>query len=149
MVTTARRATALYAAVFTSVGIFDAAVFFLLRNELPKIISNDDYVRSIATKSMKTVAVFQIIDAINVGANGVLRGLGRQSFAGIVVFPVNYLFAVPFAIWLELGSPDLKIDGTWIGLGLGLVISVSIICVYMKSMRWQDCVDSVKSREEA
>ncbi|KAK6080079.1 mate efflux family protein [Seiridium cupressi] len=149
LVSAARRATILYAAVFTIVGTFDAVVLFLLRNELPKIISSDEYVRSIAAAVMTTLAVFHIIDAISVGASGVLRGLGKQSFAGLVVFPVNYLFAVPLAIWLELGSPDLELNGTWMGLGLGGLVAVVIYCVYLKLMRWQDCVESAKSREEA
>jgi multidrug resistance protein, MATE family len=145
---TARRAAALYATVFTVIGIFDAIVMYLLRNELPKIISDDMVVRELATKAMASVAVFQIIDSINSGANGLLRGLGRQSIAAWVIFPVNYLAAIPFAVWLELGSPDMKLDGIWIGLGLGLVVSASIECLYMKLMRWQDCVESAKAREE-
>lgn len=145
---TARRAAALGAAVFTAIGFFDAAVMYLLRNELPKIFSDDAYVRELATGAMLSVAAFQIIDAINSGTNGVLRGLGRQSVAAWVIFPVNYLAAVPFAMWLELGSPQLGLHGIWIGLGLGLVVCASIECLYMKAMRWQDCVESAKMREE-
>lgn len=148
LVSTARRAAALYAVVFAGIGCLDAAVFFLLRHQLPKLISNDEYVQSLAATAMTTVAVFEIIDSLNVGMNGVLRGLGRQSFAGVVVFPVNYLFAVPLAIWLELGSPDLKLHGPWIGLGLGLLVTVGINCTYMKLLKWQNCVESAKSREE-
>lgn len=148
MVSTARRAAALYAAVFAFIGVLDGSIFFLLRHQLPRLITNDEYVQSLAATAMTTVAVFEIIDSLNVGMNGVLRGLGRQSFAGVIVFPVNYLFAVPLAIWLELGTPDLKLHGPWIGLGLGLVVSVTINCTYMKWLRWQDCVESAKSREE-
>ncbi|KAI0155571.1 mate-domain-containing protein [Pestalotiopsis sp. NC0098] len=148
LVDAARRAASIYAAVFTVVGIFDAAVMFLLRNELPKIFTEESHVRELCAQAMITVSVFQIIDSINSGTNGMLRGLGRQSVAGWIIFPVQYLFAVPLAAWLELGSPDLKLNGLWLGLAAGLTATALIECIYMKVTKWQDCVESAKSREE-
>ncbi|ETS86041.1 hypothetical protein PFICI_04066 [Pestalotiopsis fici W106-1] len=149
LVDAARRAASIYAGVFTVVGIFDAAVMLLLRNELPKIFTEDSNVRELCAEAMITVSVFQIIDSINCGTNGMLRGLGRQSIAGWIIFPVQYLFAVPLAAWLELGSPNLKLNGLWLGLAAGLVATAAMECIYMKVTRWQDCVESAKSREEA
>ncbi|KAI0882307.1 MATE efflux family protein [Annulohypoxylon maeteangense] len=147
LVKTARRAAVLYAVVCTIVGSVDGFIIFALRNQLLTFFSEDDVVCDIASKTMLTVAVFQIIDAIICCTNGLLRGLGRQSFAAWVVLAVNYLGAVPLAMWLELGSPALGLNGVWIGLGSGMVLTAVIEGAYMKSMRWQDCVASVKSRE--
>ncbi|KAL0944671.1 mate efflux family protein [Colletotrichum truncatum] len=147
LVPVARRATSLYAVVFTVVGILDGAILFLFRNQLGLIFSEDSTVQELATKSMLAVGAFQLIDSIICGCNGVLRGLGRQSVAACVVFAVNYLGAVPLAVWLELGSPGLELDGAWIGLGSGMVLIAIIECIYMKIIRWQDCVESVRSRE--
>ncbi|KAI1209264.1 MATE efflux family protein [Annulohypoxylon truncatum] len=147
LVTTAQRAAVLYAVVCTVVGSVDGLIILVLRNQLLTFFSEDDAVVGIASKTMLTVAAFQIIDAIICCTNGLLRGLGRQSFAACVVFVVNYLGAVPLALWLELGSPALELNGVWIGLGSGMVLTAVIEGIYMKSMRWQDCVASVKSRE--
>ncbi|KAJ9420232.1 hypothetical protein FOXG_03670 [Fusarium oxysporum f. sp. lycopersici 4287] len=144
----ARRAAILYTGVFTVVGILDGAFLYVLRNPLADMFSDDSTVRDLATGSMVAVACFQVIDSIICGTNGVLRGLAKQSVAAWVVLAVNYLAAVPFAIWLELGSPDLKLDGLWIGLGSGMVIIAIIECVYMKWISWQDCVNDVKERED-
>ncbi|KAL5620119.1 hypothetical protein FOBRF1_003365 [Fusarium oxysporum] len=144
----ARRAAILYTGVFTVVGILDGAFLYVLRNPLADMFSDDSTVRDLATGSMVAVACFQVIDSIICGTNGVLRGLAKQSVAAWVVLAVNYLAAVPFAIWLELGSPDLKLDGLWIGLGSGMVIIAIIECVYMKWISWQDCVNDAKERED-
>ncbi|WXC45592.1 hypothetical protein QX201_005295 [Fusarium graminearum] len=144
----ARRAAILYSIVFVGVGILDGAFLFLLRRPLADLFSDDSMVKDLAVGSMVTVACFQIIDSVICGTNGVLRGLAKQSVAAWVVLAVNYLAAVPFAIWLELGSPDLKLDGLWIGLGSGMVIIAGIECAYMKWISWQDCVDDVKERED-
>lgn len=144
---TARRASALYAVVFLVVGCVDGAAIYALRNTLASFFSDDDVVRSIAVAATLAVAVFQVIDAVICGTNGVLRGLGRQGVAAWVVFAVNYLAAVPLAIWLELGPPGWGLNGVWIGIGSGMVLIAVIECVYMKALRWQDCVDVVKLRE--
>ncbi|RYO94336.1 hypothetical protein DL764_007853 [Monosporascus ibericus] len=147
LVSAARRAALLYACVFASVGCFDGLVIFLLRHRLPRFFSEDPYVCELATGTMLAVSVFQVIDAIICGTNGMLRGLGRQSVAACVVFAVNYLAAVPLAIWLELGPPDLRLNGIWIGIGSGMVLIAVIETLYMKLLRWQDCVDTAKMRE--
>ncbi|KAM0355637.1 hypothetical protein ACHAPU_000022 [Fusarium lateritium] len=144
----ARRAAILYSGVFIVIGIVDGAILFLLREPLASMFSDDTAVRDLATRSMLTVAGFQIIDSIICGTNGVLRGLAKQSVAAWIVLAVNYLAAVPLAMWLELGSPDMKLDGLWIGLGSGMVITAVIECSYMKWISWQDCVDDVKERED-
>lgn len=142
-----RQVVILYAIVFVGIGVIDAAFLFALRNQLAAVFSEDSAVRSIATNSMTFAAVFHIIDSINCGCNGVLRGMARQSVAAWVAFLVSYGIAVPLAIWLALGSPDLKLDGQWIGLGAGMLVGAVIECVYLKWMRWQNCVDDVRERE--
>ncbi|KAK8097286.1 mate-domain-containing protein [Apiospora kogelbergensis] len=143
-----RRAAVLYAAVFLAIGIFDGALMFVLRNQLPRFFSEDAEVCGIAARSILAVVAFQIIDSIACGCNGMLRGLGRQGIAGWIVFPVNYMAAVPLAMWLSLGSPGLELIGVWLGLGVGVAIIAIIELVYMRMIRWQSCAESAKSREE-
>ncbi|KAI1405389.1 MATE efflux family protein [Hypoxylon fuscum] len=147
LLTTARRAAVLYSVVFTLIGTVDGLIIFVLRDPLVAFFSEDQAVRDLASKTMLGVGVFQIIDSIICCTNGLLRGLGRQSVAAWVVFAVNYLGAVPVAIWLELGSSGLELNGVWIGLGSGMVLIAAIEGLYMKALRWQDCVASVKQRE--
>ncbi|KAH7133168.1 mate-domain-containing protein [Dactylonectria estremocensis] len=147
MLQLARREAALYSIIFIAVGLFDGLFIYLFRNQLASIVSNDAEVAQIAVNAMLAVAGFQIIDAIICGCNAMLRGMGRQSVAAWVVLAINYLGAVPFAIWLELGSPNLKIDGIWIGIGSGMVLIAVTECWYMKCISWQECVDDVRERE--
>ncbi|KAM0332493.1 hypothetical protein ACHAQA_002775 [Verticillium albo-atrum] len=147
-VDTTRRAVTLYAVVFLAVGILDGLCLFLFRNQLSSMFSEDPVVQRIATGSMLAVAVFQVIDALLAGCNGVLRGLARQQVAAWVVLAVNYLGAVPLSMWLELGTPDLKLDGLWIGLGCGTILITTIECFYLKYIKWQDCVEDVRKRED-
>ncbi|KAI8961928.1 MATE efflux family protein [Daldinia sp. FL1419] len=143
----ARRAAVLYGVVCALVGSTDGLIIFSLRNYIPAFFSDDSIVCDLVSKTMLAVGVFQIIDAIICCTNGILRGLGRQSVAAWVVLIINYVATVPVTIWLELGAPGLELDGVWIGLGSGMVLIAIVEGFYMKTLRWQDCVASVKLRE--
>ncbi|KAJ2987093.1 hypothetical protein NUW58_g4693 [Xylaria curta] len=147
LLATARRAAILYGCVFAFIGCFDGLVIFLLRHHLPQFFSDDPTVCALAAKTMLAVSVFQVIDGFICYTNGMLRGLGRQSVAAWVVTLVNYLGAVPLAIWLELGPSGLELNGVWIGVGSGMVVIATVECCYMKILRWQNCVDNVKLLE--
>lgn len=147
-VKTARRATAMYSVVFAIVGFFDAAILYLFRYQIVSLFSADPVIRELAVRSMWLAAAFAVVDSVACGTNGFLRGLGKQSVAACIVFAVNYLGAVPLAIWLELGSPGWGIDGVWIGFSLGIALTIVLEYTYMWMLEWQSVADEVKSREE-
>jgi MATE family multidrug resistance protein len=147
LVSAARQVTVLYVFCFTLIGIFDGILLYALRSHISLFFSDDSSIRELATKAMLAVGMFQVIDSIQCGCNGVLRGLGKQSIAAWVVFFVNYFAAIPFAIWLELGSPQMELTGVWVGLGAGLVVIGVIEGGYLKLLDWQDCVDSLRAHE--
>ncbi|KAF7557383.1 hypothetical protein G7Z17_g710 [Cylindrodendrum hubeiense] len=144
-VSVARKVTLLYALCFIAIGIFDGALLISLRNHISLVFSDDSEIRELATEAMFAVGAFQVIDSILCGCNGILRGLGRQSVAAWVVFAVNYLAAIPFAIWLELGPLQMGLNGVWLGLGFGMVVIGIIEVVYMRMMDWKQCVGDLKS----
>ncbi|CAG9940343.1 unnamed protein product [Clonostachys rosea f. rosea IK726] len=143
----ARRAAVMYSIVFVGAGLLVGTLLFVLRNELAFIFSKDSAVREIATGSMFTVSIFHTLDAISCGCNGMMRGLARQSVSAWVVMLVNYLGAVPLALWLELGAPHLKLNGLWMGYGCGLLLTAVLQCGYMKWLRWADLIEDVRKRE--
>lgn len=77
-----------------------------------------------------------------------MRGLGRQDIAAWIVTVGNYAGSVPLAFWLELGAPKLGLDGLWIGFAVGSIITIVLEGTYMRCLKWQDCVDSAKARED-
>ncbi|RAL02872.1 MATE family efflux transporter [Aspergillus ibericus CBS 121593] len=139
--TTARRVSIIHGFVFLGVGFLNALITIIFRNQLPQIFTRDPQTLDICAKSILAVSVFQIAEALMCGTNGILRGLGRQSFAACVVFIVNYLGAVPLALWLQLGSPGWGLNGFWLGLPIGMIAIAGIEAVYMKFIRWDTYVD--------
>jgi len=142
----AKRVITFYAIIFVCIGLFDGMLVLSLRRYIPKFFSDDSEVQAIAVRTMPVVASFQIMDAIIAGASGCLRGFGRQSVSAWAAVLVNYLAAVPIALWLELGSPGLELIGCWSALQGGMVIVASIEIATMKLMSWQKCVEEAQLR---
>ncbi|KAF4997502.1 hypothetical protein FGRMN_3866 [Fusarium graminum] len=144
----ARNITILYGMLFVALGLFDGAVLFSLRHYIGPFYTSDDSVRRIVADTMLAVAAFQVVDSIVCGCNGVLRGLAKQSVAAWVVFCVNYLAAVPLAVWLELGSLHLGLNGVWSGIIGGSAVIAASEVVYMIRVDWRRSVETVKCRED-
>ncbi|KAM0345093.1 hypothetical protein ACHAPU_006979 [Fusarium lateritium] len=147
-VAAARSITILYGILFVALGLFDGAVLFSLRNYIGPFYTSDESVRRIVADTMLAVAAFQVVDSIICGCNGVLRGLARQSVAAWVVFCVNYLAAVPIAVWLELGPLHLGLNGVWSGIIGGSAVIAAVEVVYMIRVDWRRSVETVKCRED-
>ncbi|KAI0592811.1 mate-domain-containing protein [Biscogniauxia sp. FL1348] len=126
-----RRAAAIYACVFTFIGCFDGFVIFVLRGQLTRFFSD---------RSLHSIICY---------TNGMIRGLGRQFRCCLGRLWGELSRRCPYCHLVELGPWGLGIDGIWIGLGGGMVLIALIECLYMRLLRWQDCVESAKLREDS
>ncbi|QNJ96754.1 multidrug transporter [Constantimarinum furrinae] len=122
--------TTLFAVVF--------AIFFMIFNtSLPKLyLDYDDtanftdnfQVVSIAAKLMLIAAVFQISDAIQVVALGVLRGMQDVKIPTLITFIAYWLIGFPISFYLSMYG-DYGSSGIWIGLLAGLTVSAVLLSV--------------------
>ncbi|PSR93855.1 MATE efflux family protein [Coniella lustricola] len=144
----ARRAIRVYLVSFFVVGFVDAAILYLLRHQITPLFTEDAEIQRITAGSFLTVALFQVVDSVLCGTHGMMRGLGRQDVAAWIIFVMNYALGVPLAIWLELGPLQWALDGIWVGFAVSSAATISAEGVYMRWLKWQTCVDSVKARED-
>ncbi|KAF2793720.1 MATE efflux family protein [Melanomma pulvis-pyrius CBS 109.77] len=144
----ARIATRTYVVIFIVMGLVDAALITSTRNLLPSAFSDDPEVVRIAAGVMPVLAAFQIFDATTALVNSILRGLGRQTIGGYVNLFVYYLIAVPLALFLCFGKPELKLAGLWIGCVVGSSLITVLEGSYCKLTSWQKAYDDAQERGE-
>jgi MATE family multidrug resistance protein len=149
-VTAARKATRTYTIICVLIGLIDMALLvFALKIIISRLIIQDHAVRALILRAMPVVALFQLFDATTCCVHGIMRGLGRQNIGGWVTFCVNYLYAVPLALYLELGPLRLGLSGLWIALSSGLALLTVVETVVIMVLDWGRCVDDARNREEA
>lgn len=123
-----------YALVFAIIGVVDSLLSFGIILLMLRFLVDDDEVGRLVRLALPYVAGFVVFDATSNWPHSVVRGFGWQSVGAWVTVTVNYIYAVPLSLLLELGPPKLGIRGLWIGLGSGLAIItvVEAIVVWLK-----------------
>jgi multidrug resistance protein, MATE family len=148
-VNTAKQAVRIYAIIFVLIGLIDMGLLVLiLREVIMRLFIQDEEVSALVQRATLSVAIFQFFDAITCVAHGIIRGLGMQTIAGWVTFGVNYLYAVPLGLILELGPLQLGLPGLWMALGSGLLLTSAIETVIMKFRDWNRAVEDARRRDE-
>lgn len=122
-----RRVGLVALAVF-SVG---TAVFILLaRESLAAIYTDDPAVRALAAQLLLFAGAYQVVDAVQVGAAGSLRGLHDTRGPMVITLIAFWGLALPLGYALGLsglaGTP-LGAHGFWIGLVAGLTLAAILL----------------------
>jgi MATE family multidrug resistance protein len=114
---------------------FSAIAFSALREQLPRLYTDDGRLIELAAMILPLAAAFQLADGVQVVAGGVLRGMGRPNAAAVINLVGYYAFALPVAYVLAF-SLGLGLYGIWLALVLGLlVVAASLAGWALKTAR--------------
>ena len=102
-------------------GTFNVIIVFSLRNYIPRLLTSDPGVISLAPKVLPICAAFQLFDALAADCNGILRGLGRQKIGGWVQLFCYYAIAMPISMGTAFGL-GWKLYGLWSGIAVALAL---------------------------
>ena len=101
------------------VGVLNLVLLSTLRNYIPRLLTSDPEVIEIVGNVLPLCAAFQLFDALAAMCNGILRGLGRQEFGGLVQLFCYYAVAMPISMGTAFGL-RWGIYGLWTGVALAL-----------------------------
>ncbi|KAJ9161896.1 MATE efflux family protein [Coniochaeta hoffmannii] len=127
------------------VGLFNLALVWALRYQIPLLFTKDTEVIEIVAAVTPVVAIMQVFDGLAAVSHGLLRGIGRQEIGGYVNLAAYYLVALPISFGMGFGL-DMKLTGLWMGVTVGLLL-VSIIeywVIYRAD--WNRSVDEAQQR---
>lgn len=120
-----------------------ALTFWLIPGSLMQLFSTDLKVINIGVQILAIVAMFQIVDGVQVTLNGVLRGLDKTFASSVLVFIGYWLLGIPFGTWLCF-SVGLNAQGLWIGLAISLaIVAFSLGFLYHNEVKKIDFFRSV------
>jgi MATE family multidrug resistance protein len=110
---------------------FFGVLMVALREQLPRIYTDDVQVIAVCAFLLPIAAAFQIFDGTQVVGCGVLRGMGRTRAPALVTLVGYYALALPVAWWLGF-ERELGLAGIWWGLCVGLVTVASALLVWVR-----------------
>ncbi|KAJ2663730.1 ethionine resistance protein [Coemansia sp. RSA 1200] len=111
-----------------------------------RIYSNDKEIVAMVAVLISACAIFQMLDAVNSVASGVLRSLGRQYVGALINFVAYYLVGFPIALYLTYGRPHAGAVGLWYGIGAGVGLTVLMQLLIFARTNWRNEVQNCMVR---
>ncbi len=121
--------TAAWGALALGVGVmaFCGLVFFVFRESIGRIYTEEAAVLALVATCMPVAAAFQVFDGAQVVASGILRGMGSTRPSAVANVVGYYVLGLPLGYWLtfELGY---GLPGLWWGIALGVAaVAVALV----------------------
>jgi len=112
-----------------------ALVLALAADPLTRGFTTDEGVLAAARSLLHVAAVFQVFDALNVVARGVLRGTGDVRVAAVVGVVSAWVCTPPLA-WLLGWRLGLGAFGGWLGLCLEIIVGAAVLALRVERKGW-------------
>ncbi|CAH9061618.1 Multidrug resistance protein MdtK [Pseudoalteromonas holothuriae] len=129
-------------AIFTSfclatfIAIFVALLTFLVRNSIVWLYTSNEQVALLASSIIVLACIYQLPDALQVAANGVLRGLKYTKPISYITFVSYWLIGFTLGYVLaktNLLMPAMGPTGFWIGIIVGLTVAAIFLLLSVRS----------------
>jgi len=125
-----------------------SAIFLIFRNQWGYLFNEDPNVVELVASILPVVALFQVFDALNGVAGGIMRARGMQFAGALLNLSAYYVLGIPFGVWLAFRH-NMGLHGLWYGLTLSLVYG-SVVGVSMALQAdWNRESEKVQRRLEA
>ena len=112
------------------VALFVAFITFVGRDVISQLYSDSPAVLALASSIMILACIYQLPDALQVAANGILRGLKHTAPISYITF-ISY-WLIGFSLGYVLARTDLIVPamgphGFWIGIIVGLSVAAVLL----------------------
>ena len=123
------------AALSLSIGsMFATAVlYWFIPHTLMRFFTEDIAVVGIGAQLLLIIAMFQLVDGIQVTLTGVMRGIEKTKESTIMIFVGYWLLGLPFGAWLAFNL-QMNAKGLWLGLAIALgVVAIGLVALSRKA----------------
>ena len=146
-----RRSALASLVINAAIGIILGSIVYFCRNSLPRIFTTDESIRDRTSDTLWILALYQVLDATNGACRGILQGAGEQSIAAVICFIAYYLIGIPLGLiltFLNFKNNALyhKLSGLWVGVSLGLFVSLTLSLLHMSRLDLNRLVERAKRR---
>ena len=123
------------------IALFVALLTYLTRDQIVWLYTNNTEVAALATSIMVLACLYQLPDALQVSANGVLRGLKYTTPITWVTF-ISY-WLIGFSLGYVLAKTDYIVaamgpEGFWMGIIIGLsTAAILLVTCVKRRMRFE------------
>ncbi|RLN72329.1 hypothetical protein BBJ28_00022187, partial [Nothophytophthora sp. Chile5] len=121
-------------------------LLYSLSGSIPRLFLDDSDSVALASKIMALWSPLEVVDGLNAVLQGIFRGAGQQKPAAITNVVAFYIGGIPFGALLAFQF-DLGVEGLWLGIGFGLIVTVSVLLfLVLRCWKWDKLADTAHKR---
>ncbi|MFP3426927.1 MATE family efflux transporter [Pseudoalteromonas sp. SIMBA_162] len=112
------------------IALFLAFITFIGRDVISQLYTDSPAVITLATSIMVLACIYQLPDALQVAANGILRGLKHTAPISYITFISYWLIGFSLGYVLartDIIAPAMGPHGFWIGIIVGLTVAAILL----------------------
>ncbi|KAJ8763231.1 hypothetical protein K2173_025616 [Erythroxylum novogranatense] len=128
-----------------SVGVFFSIVCLLLGRQIAQVFTSEEVVIELVSNLSLLVAFSVLLNSFQAVLTGAAVGAGRQSMVAYVNIICYYVVGVPVGLILGYVA-DLQVKGIWLGLILGVLLQVLVLCYITLRTDWNEQVKKASER---
>jgi MATE family multidrug resistance protein len=111
------------------------SLFTFMPETMMGLYTNDKNVIDIGVSILGIVAIFQLVDSLQVTFTGVLRGMKYTNEVTWMILIGYWFFGIPIGYYLSFHS-NIGVSGLWIGLAIALfLVSAALITFYWRKYK--------------
>lgn len=115
-----------------------AALTYYLRDYIGYLLTRDKDTRYRVSQLAPAVAIFQLANAIQPCAQGILRGCGQQGIVILLNLLSMWVFGFPAGLALAFYvRPSYGINGLWYGYTLGIGMQATVLLWLVLTLDWE------------
>ncbi|KAL0205154.1 hypothetical protein P9112_000461 [Eukaryota sp. TZLM1-RC] len=124
---------------------FSSVVLISFRHYVPTWFTSDEAIIEVAIPLFFPAAFFQLSDGVQTVSAGIIRGLGKNKAAAVIVLFTYYGISMPLTYLLAFRL-EMSIFGMWVAIAIAL--SCAAICLFCLVLftNWQKEADRSRER---
>lgn len=107
-----------------------------LRQQIAEVYSDDTEVVALVVECMPIFIAYQLFDGLQAVLGAVLRSMGLQKQAALLVFIGFYCIGIPVGYALGIRA-NLKLVGMWLGVVIGIFCMAMAVAVRLVLLDWE------------
>ena len=122
-------------------------IFLIFKAQFAAIFTKEESVVEVIYQLIPIYWLVVIVDFIQGVQGGIIRGMGYQNFATIIIIISYWIIAIPTAYYLAF-IKGMRIAGVWLGLPTGSILILSSFTLILVFTKWKRLAHKIHFRKE-
>lgn len=126
--------------------VLTIGLLLIFKSQFATLFTNEEHIVDIMYELIPVYALIIVCDYVQGVQGGIIRGMGYQNIASLIITISYWWFAIPIAYLLAFKF-DFRLVGVWFGLPAGSILIWSSFTFILISTNWKKLAATIHNKE--